>query len=300
MAKAADLTGQRFGLLTAISYAGSDKGKGALWSCRCDCGNVVVKSAKMLTHHGKYASCGCYDGRSKRLVDLTGKRFGLLIVLQRLENDKHHKPQWLCQCDCGNQTVVRSKCLVAGDTKSCGCLVHKSYIRSQKNNEKKKRIDKPLILRHTHKNRLYNIWSGMHYRCENPNASSFVHYGGRNIKVCREWSGENGFEAFAHWAIDHGYADTLEIDRIDNDGDYRPSNCRWVDHQNNSFNRRARNQTGVSGVSYRKSRTGCGGAYRVAIMTDGKQRNIGTFQTLEEAKEARKQAEIKYRGKTSL
>lgn len=221
--------------------------------------------------------------------DLTGQRFGNLLVLHRMENNKHGKVMFLCRCDCGREKIVASKHLQSGDTKSCGCA------KGIKN-----AVIKPLFMRKTHANRLYNIWNGMHYRCENHNASSFKIYGGRNIKVCSEWSGENGYNTFAHWAIDNGYADTLEIDRIDNDGDYCPTNCRWVDHQNNSFNRRARNQTGVSGVFYRKSRTGCGGAYRVVITTDGKKRNIGSFQTLEEAKEARKEAEMKYRGKTIL
>lgn len=228
------------------------------------------------------------DGRSKRLIDLTGKRFGKLVVIERAGNDKYHKPLWKCKCDCGNETIVSGAVLRRGDTTSCGCM---QGIR-------KDLAYKPLIMRRTHANRLFNTWSGMIYRCENPHASHYSIYGGRGISVCEEW--RNSYEAFAKWSLSHGYSDDKEIDRINNDGNYCPENCRWIPHKSNSRNRRARNQSGVSGVNFRPSRTGIGGTWRAGIVVDGKNINIGHFEKFEDAVEARKQAEIKYWGFTRI
>lgn len=96
-------------------------------------------------------------------------------------------------------------------------------------------IVNPFLRRYT--NRLYKEWAGMHHRCYRPMASHFEHYGGRGIQVCAEWSGHDGFDAFAQWSLDNGYAEGLEIDRIDTDDGYRPDNCRWVTHKDNSRNR---------------------------------------------------------------
>ena len=210
-----------------------------------------------------------------KAIDLTGQVFGNLTVIARAENNKRNKAQWLCQCACGKRKVVSRKALKAGQ-KSCGCAMGI-----------KGAVWKPIIDRHAHSNKLYNKWVGMHYRCESPKASSYQFYGGRGISVCEEWSGENGYEHFKEWAVTHGYSDGLEIDRIDNDRGYFPSNCRWVDHQENCFNRRARNASGYAGVNYRKDV----GKWRAVIMVDGKNMSLGTFSTVEEAIEARQKAE---------
>lgn len=165
----------------------------------------------------------------RKAIDLTGQVFGNLTVIARAENDKRNKARWLCRCVCGNEKIVNAKHLRSGDTQSCGCM---QGVRDG--------VYRPLIERHTHNNRLYHTWSGMHQRCERPSASSYEYYGGRGIKVCAEWTGENGFDNFQKWAISNGYSDDLEIDRIDNDRGYEPNNCRWVTHQENSFNRRPR------------------------------------------------------------
>lgn len=85
--------------------------------------------------------------------------------------------------------------------------------------------------------RLYNIWCCMKKRCYNKNYTYYHNYGGRGIKVCEEWL--NDFQAFYDWSMSHGYSDDLTIDRKDNDGDYCPDNCRWVNRK--SQNRNSRN-----------------------------------------------------------
>lgn len=161
------------------------------------------------------------------MKDLTGIRFGRLIVLglhhkkQRYNKNKTkagHQYFWLCKCDCGNETIVLGDNLKKGNTQSCGC------------------IHKEVTTKHNLCNtRLYSIWHKMIDRCKNSNNTYYHCYGGRGIKVCDEWK---EFKNFYIWAIKNGYTDNLSIDRINNNDNYKPTNCRWADNKTQSRNRR--------------------------------------------------------------
>lgn len=170
-------------------------------------------------------------------VDLTGKRFGRLVVLEQAEYHIDKKGRkirmWKCKCDCGNETIVRHGGLQSGTTTSCGCF-HKEIVGS---------------LNRTHGlsancGRLYPLWKSIKYRCYNKNSKSYSQYGGRGIVMCDEW--KNDFLAFHDWAIANGYKEEktdkglniLTIDRIDVNGNYEPLNCRFVTNEVQAKNKR--------------------------------------------------------------
>ena len=167
-------------------------------------------------------------------LDLVGKRYGMLEVVSETERPAHVKRKgsfWLCQCDCGNQTIVEGSNLGVR-TSSCGCKRKEAMLNNRKH--------KTTINSGLSKTRLYYIWNSMKQRCHNHKSKDYRHYGLRGIRVCDDW--RNNFTSFRDWAISNGYTDELTIDRIDVNGNYEPLNCRWVTMAEQNRNKRKKEE----------------------------------------------------------
>jgi hypothetical protein len=205
-----DITGQKFGKLTAVTSMGGT------WDCVCECGRHCYRKAGDLRadiKRGRMLSCGS----CLRRADLVGEHFGRLTVIA-MEAVTASGCLWTCRCECGGTSSRLTSQLRV--IKNPGCKDCEPFRRAQ--------------VHITHggafmgRSRLYNVWKGMRARCAD---AKNAHYGAKGIKVCREWE---EFAVFRFWAHENGYANGLSIDRLDPSKGYSPANCEWVTRDENS------------------------------------------------------------------
>lgn len=157
-----------------------------------------------------------------KCINRIGQKFGKLTIIgYEPKLSSLEKKRAICVCDCGGNKTVDECSLVGGNTRSCGCLHRDANIRKGDGHSKEP---------------LYKVYHSMKQRCQNPNSCGFQNYGGRGISVSVEWS--DSYYAFRSWAKSNGYAEGLQIDRIDVNGNYEPANCRWVSAKVNGNNQR--------------------------------------------------------------
>lgn len=218
------------------------------------------------------------DTMKKRIELQYGQKFGRWTVLRFDENNKKHETHWICECECGSIRSVPSKNLRNGKSKSCGCLqkeiLHKMHLEHGGALKKEKE---------------YRAWIQMKQRCSNPKSSHYGDYGGRGISVCERW-----IYSYKNFLEDMGRAPSKfhSIDRINVDGNYEPGNCKWSTQTEQVHNQRARkdNTTGIQGVTWIERLH----KFRVRIQFDKKRIDVGYADTIEEARNMRKEAEKFY------
>lgn len=173
--------------------------------------------------------------------DISGQRFGRLLAIKKDHSvwdkkTRRSENYWLFRCDCGKEKVINKYSVLRGKTVSCGCF------------NKEKTVERNIKhgLFNTEK-RIYGCWQDMKNRCYNKNRKKYKIYGGRGIIVCDEW--KNSFSNFYEWAKNNGYNDNLTLDRIDSNGNYEPSNCRWATLKEQANNKRNNHKITINGIT---------------------------------------------------
>ena len=211
--------------------------------------------------------------------DIVGLRFGKLIVVSyshkvKNKNKNGYSHYYNCKCDCGNNHVAERSSIKFGNTKSCGCIKTEKLIKRNSETAKYNGESRSKYAR------ILRIYRSMCYRCYNKIDESYINYGGRGIKVCDEWL--NDYFSFRNWAIDNGYSDNLSIDRIDVNGNYEPSNCRWATRTTQVENTRQlwkHNKSGYRNIYWHKAAK----KWDVNFCINGKTTHIGMFINIEDA-----------------
>lgn len=228
-----------------------------------------------LSYKEKIEHTPCREKPYKK-VDI-GDTVGRLTLVEVVGKSKNGSRIFSCMCACGGKIDVIISSLNSGLTQSCGCL-----------KEETKHIKKAT---HGMSNQPeYTVWCGMKERCYNPKTSYYYLYGGKGVTVCDRWLGEFGFRNFYE---DMGKRPkNFLIDRINPDGNYEPSNCRWVDAETSARNTglRSNNTSGKKGVSWHSKQK----KWQASIRVDGKHKYLGVFENLDEAILARSIAEEKF------
>lgn len=229
MSKRIDLIGRKFGYLTVVAYSHTDNH--IFFNCKCNCGKSTTVSKNGLLS-GETKSCGCLRKNlliakgNKSSQKMIGKKFGRWLILKRLDNDKRGGHVFKCRCLCGVIRPVDKTRLLYNLSRSCGCY--------------QKEIVGALRRKHGMcKTKVYQAWMSMKRRCYNKKVERYKNYGGRGIKVCAKW--RNSFEAF-YKHIGKPPTPKHQIDRINNDDDYKPGNVRWVTLKENCNNTRRTNK----------------------------------------------------------
>lgn len=234
--------GKKYHSLTIIADGGIKNGRRYVIA-ECDCPNHTIREYKLkYLKNGDTKSCGCRKRElaTRRVDKYIGRQYGRWTV-SSFSTIKNECPYVICVCNCVDETrkEVALKYLLNGESTSCGCL--KRELTGQ-------RFSKHNLRDH----KLYDIWGAIIQRCKNKKNKSYKNYGGRGITICKEWV--SSFQAFFNWCLANGWEEGLEIDRENNDGNYEPSNCRFVTSHKNVLNQRVlrdTNTSGYRGVKYR-------------------------------------------------